>query len=76
MSEIRERPVFKPCEAVVLRFLYRNYKGKYSDRIVTEPQIWFGHTEWHPEDCYLMHAFDIEKGEYRDFKVQDIVRFY
>ncbi|WP_198652739.1 hypothetical protein [Escherichia coli] len=55
---------------------YKNWKGKISDRLVTEPSLWFGHTEYHSEDQWMMRALDVEKGEYRDFALKDILKFY
>lgn len=81
ISSLKGLKVFdqKGCiETTELVFRYVNWKGKESTRKVdmSDAEFFYGKTRWHPEDCYLMHAFDIEKGEYRDFKVQDIVRFY
>lgn len=81
ISSLKGFKVFgqKGCiETTELVFRYVNWKGKESTRRVdmSDAEFFYGKTQFHPEDCYLMHAFDIEKGEYRDFKVQDIVRFY
>ncbi|EFM7019240.1 hypothetical protein BAU67_001800 [Escherichia coli] len=68
--------VYKPCDKVLIKISYKNWKGKVSDRCLTEPSLWFGHTEYHKEDQWLMKAFDVDKGEYRDFALKDILKFY
>lgn len=70
------KKVFNPCNSVLIRMKYRNWKGVVADRCVTEPNLWFGSTEYHKEEQWLMHAFDVDKGEYRDFALKDILQFY
>ncbi|AKU44182.1 hypothetical protein CPT_Murica90 [Escherichia phage Murica] len=70
------KKVFNPCDSVLIRMKYRNWKGVVADRCVTEPNLWFGSTEYHKEEQWLMRAFDVDKGEYRDFALKDILQFY
>ncbi|MDP4225576.1 MAG: hypothetical protein Q8910_04260 [Bacteroidota bacterium] len=60
----------------VIKFYYRNWKGEKSVRQVKPSvEIWWGHTEYHKVDQWLMRAYDLEKGDYRDFAMRDIERF-
>lgn len=63
--------------ATSLRFEYRNHAGATSVRTVTPNSVvfHFGSTEWHPEEQWLMRAFDEEKMAQRDFAARDIIRF-
>lgn len=56
----------------LLEFGYTNYKGEYAVRRVVPQHIYFGHTEYHPANQWLMHAFDVDKGEFRDFAMADM----
>jgi len=38
-------------------------------------EIWFGSTEWHKQDQWLLAATDLDKNERRDFALQDIVEW-
>lgn len=58
--------------SMVLNFNYTNYRGERSERRVIPEKVWIGSTEWHPEPCLLMTAYDIDKAAHRDFKVSDI----
>ncbi len=37
--------------------------------------LWYGKTEFHPEEQYFLKAMDVDKKEERDFAVKDIIRF-
>lgn len=58
-----------------LKFYYRNYKGEYAYRTVQNPLFWFGNTEFHREPQWLIKAYDVEKQDFRDFAVKDIIEF-
>ena len=53
-------------------FGYTNYKGSYDTRNVRLLRFSFGHTDWHKEDCILLHGFDEAKNAMRTFAVADI----
>ncbi len=52
--------------------LYANHRGETSSRIVIPHRIWFGRTEWHPEDQWLLDAYDLERQANRSFALKDI----
>ncbi len=56
-----------------VKILYTNWKGETATRTILPEKIWFGHTEWHKEDQWLLHAMDLGKNEYRDFSLKDII---
>ena len=35
-------------------------------------QLWFGKTEFHPTEQWLLNAVDVEKDEQRNFAMADI----
>ncbi|MCE7028433.1 hypothetical protein [Jiella avicenniae] len=51
--------------AITLR--YTNWRGETADRTIIPERVWFGHTEWHPQDQWMLNALDVEKDTYRDF---------
>lgn len=53
-------------------FSYRNYRGEVSWRAVRPIAIWWGHTDYHPDDQWMLKAFDMGKGEVRDFAWKDV----
>lgn len=56
----------------VIQFDYMNYRGEHSKRQAAYMGIYYGHNEWHPEDEFIMKAFDKEKKSVRYFAVKDI----
>ncbi|MCM1507950.1 MAG: hypothetical protein NC177_12580 [Ruminococcus flavefaciens] len=56
----------------LVSFKYINYKGKLSIRRVRPIEIWFGSTNYHSENQWLLKAFDIDKNDYRNFAMKDI----
>ena len=58
-----------------LRIEYTNWRGETSVRTIVPLNIWFGSTEWHPVEQWLMRAVDIEKDAERDFALTDIKKW-
>lgn len=56
-----------------LAFSYTNWRGETAPRRVKPLRLWFGNTEWHPENQWFMEAEDLDKGELRDFALRDMV---
>lgn len=72
MVQLSSTPPAAAGESVT--FTYRNWRGEVAERRVRIIGIRFGSTEWHPEPQLLLRAFDIDKGEEREFAVADIGR--
>jgi predicted DNA-binding transcriptional regulator YafY len=58
-----------------IKILYKNWKNETSIRHIQPIQIWYGSTEWHKEDQWLMKALDLDKDEERDFALKDIIEW-
>lgn len=56
-------------------FIYENWKGEKGTRKVIDPVLWFGESKYHKGEQWFFHAFDIEKQDFRDFAVADILTF-
>lgn len=55
-----------------VRIYYTNHRGAQSWRHIKPIKIFYGSTEWHTEDQWLLSAYDFEKNAYRDFAMRDI----
>jgi predicted DNA-binding transcriptional regulator YafY len=51
---------------------YTNWKGDRSWRRITPRGIRFGTTDYHPDACWLLDAFDLDKQAMRSFALKDI----
>lgn len=67
---------YDPSTDQVVRFEYTNYKGEKARRLVIPGRIWFGSTVYHTKEQWLLHAWDINKGEVRDFAWGDMSALY
>ena len=56
----------------IVEILYTNYKGETYRRKILPEKIWFGSTQWHPQNQWLLDAHDIEKNAVRNFAMKDI----
>ena len=55
-----------------VRILYTNYRGETALRTIVPERIYFGSTQWHPEEQWLLEAEDSEKGVMRTFALKDV----
>lgn len=56
----------------VINFDYKNYKGINSSRRAELHNLFYGQTEFHPKEQWLVEAVDIDKGETRVFSLEDM----
>lgn len=51
---------------------YTNWKGETRKRPVEPMNIWYGRTQWHPDNGWLLTAVDLEDGTIKDFAMAGI----
>jgi hypothetical protein len=59
-----------------LKFTYRNWRGEVRVREATpcgEP--FFGNTEWHPDNQWLLPMIDAEDGKRKDFAMNEMAMY-
>ncbi len=54
---------------------YTNHAGIRQFRQILPLRLWWGSTEWHPEEQWILNAFDVGKSAIRSFAVRDINRW-
>lgn len=55
-----------------IRILYKNWRGEIAWRTIVPIKVWFGATQWHTEEQWLLKATDVDKNAERDFALNDI----
>lgn len=55
-----------------IEFDYVNWKGVFGHRKVKVSRIYFGSTNYHKEEQWLLEAIDIDKDKERIFSMKDI----
>lgn len=51
---------------------YTNWKGERSERRIRPVDIMWGNNKYHPEEQWLLYAWDLDKQAYRTFAMKDI----
>jgi hypothetical protein len=73
MSERLSTVQFESKCVVIIR--YTNYRGHTDDRRIIPVGIRFGSTEWHPDEQWLLDAFDVDRGVDRSFALKDVLQW-
>lgn len=59
-------------EGTRIHFRYTNWKGTEGARDAQVISFKWGSTEYHKEPQMLLHAYDLNKRDFRDFAVKDM----
>jgi len=60
----------------IVNIVYTNYRGETRVRKIIPVKLWFGKTKWHPEEQWLLDAYDIVKKANRTFAMKDIKAWF
>ncbi len=55
-----------------VKILYTNYKNETAIRTIIPKELKYGKTEYHPEEQWLLVAWDYEKQAERTFAMKDV----
>ena len=56
----------------LVNIVYTNYRRETRVRRILPNKIWYGKTKWHPDEQWLLDAYDFEKQALRTFAMKDI----
>jgi predicted DNA-binding transcriptional regulator YafY len=51
---------------------YTNHRGEHATRRIRPVRIWYGSTEWHRSDQWLLEAHDYARSATRNFAMAEI----
>ena len=60
----------------ILSFEYINWRRERGVRNVKPIKIWYGKTEYHEGEQWLLKATDVDKNAERDFSLKDVIKFF
>lgn len=72
-KEVGSHPAIILDRAVNVR--YKNYRGEVAVRSIVPREIYWGQTEYHPHDQWLLKVWDVEKEAERIYSFKDIQEF-
>jgi predicted DNA-binding transcriptional regulator YafY len=55
-----------------VQIVYTNHRGETAVRKIRPVKIWFGATEYHETEQWLLQAFDLDRQAERNFSMKDI----
>lgn len=64
------KPVLQENPIAVIK--YTNWKNQTSKRKIVPIRIFWGFTEYHPDQQWMLEAFDVSKQEIRTFSMKNI----
>jgi len=56
---------------VFIKGTYKNYQGKVSQRTIMPLRVLFKATDYHPDQQWILDAFDLDKSAERSFALKD-----
>ena len=73
---------FQTAKTRLIPMLYKNYKGETSEYLIYPEKVYFGKTEYHPEEQWLLAAYKFnpenldDKIKFRVFALSDILKIH
>lgn len=58
-----------PDVGLPIELTYTNWRGYTYKRKVSPVFLWYGKTPYHKEDGWLVHLYDWDKGDWRDYEL-------
>ena len=74
IQEVQNPPSIQELNKAI-KVIYTNWRGETAQRLIIPISIYWGKTEWHPEEQWLMNVWDVERGAYREYALRDIKSF-
>lgn len=60
----------------IVKIIYTNYRNETSTRTIIPKKIFFDKTDWHPQEQWLIEAYDLDKKADRSFAIKDIKSWF
>lgn len=78
-AEIADQTIVKGSlcyeETPTLRFICKNWKGVIGTRNVIPQRVYYGSTEFHKEEQWLMITYDLDKQAERIYALKNIIEW-
>lgn len=68
---LRESSTVALDPKTIVQFVYTNHRGETEVRHIVPIRIRFAASEWHPQEQWLMDAFDLDRDAERSFALSD-----
>lgn len=65
----------KNVEEVCLKVVYKNWRGEIGERKIIPLGVKFSKNKFHKEEQWFLRVWDLDREEYRDYSIKDILSF-
>lgn len=69
-----QNPISAHAQPIKVR--YKNWRGEVAVRTIVPQRIYWGSTEWHPGDQWLLEVIEVDKQVKRIFALSDIQEWF
>jgi len=59
-----------------IKVLYTNYRGETAVRTIVPINFYFGKTEYHPEEQWLIRLWDVDRNAERIYALKEITEWH
>jgi hypothetical protein len=59
-----------------IKVVYTNWRGETAVRSIVPVKVYFGSTDYHPEEQWLLEVWDVERGAVRVYALKDIKQWF
>ena len=71
-KDVQDKLNNNKIEDITIEVLYKNWRGEIGVRKILPLDIYFGSTEFHKEQQWLMKVWDLDKEDYRTYALKNI----
>lgn len=75
-QDVKDKIVGKETDRIIAKVRYKNWKGEIGIRQIIPLEIFYGNSEYHTEEQWLMRVWDIDRKDYRVYAARDIIEWY
>ena len=69
-----QNPISNNAQPIKVR--YKNWRGEVAVRTIIPQRVYWGSTEWHPEEQWLLEVIDIDTHVMRVFAMADVQEWF
>jgi hypothetical protein len=70
-AELSQKALANP-----VKVKYTNYRGETAVRTIVPIRFYFGTTEYHPEEQWLVELWDVDRGAIRIYALKEITEWF
>lgn len=67
--------IAKPDTAKAIKVRYKNWRGEVANRTIIPQELYWGTTEYHPQEQWLLKVWDVDRNAERVYALQEIEEF-